>query len=138
MPDLAFVCHGLERVVYELFDDEDSSTVVGKEMHRVRRQIRLDGRPGEHLYISWLSVGGLHEFEIALRHESFFTLAAHSELDVSWTPLWQGMIGCDPILQYDDRHKMWLKIRSENHCVYCCCFQSDVIFVMPRKATPAS
>src|SRR5262245_28589053 len=124
----------LKRVIYELFDWEagDVRTDPAAQREEVTRQVRLEGAGGDRVYISWSWGRGQPDYFLEHATGSFFTNPPDAELDVSGSPLWRPLVGREVTIEYRDKGWQVIEVRAGEAVVYCCSFQMDRVYVMPR------
>jgi hypothetical protein len=124
----------LERVVYELFDWEGVRvrTDPVAQCNELTRQLRLEGAGGARVYISWAWGRGRPDYFLEHAAGTFFTDPPAAELDVSGTSVWRPLVGRPVTIDYRDKSWQVIEVRADAAVVYCCSFQMDRVYVMPR------
>ncbi|HJZ90513.1 MAG TPA: hypothetical protein VKE40_06540 [Gemmataceae bacterium] len=124
----------LERVIYELFESEGGAVRrdPAAQCDEVTRQVRLEGAAGERVYISWAWGRGQPDYFLEHAPGSFFTNSPDAELDVTASPVWRPLVRREVIIGYRDNEWQVIEVRAGEAVVYCCSFQMDRVYVMPR------
>jgi hypothetical protein len=111
----------LLRVVYELFesDAEHLDQQSSMNWHEIDREIRLEGKGGEQVYISWGWQDSPAQYAIEMSPQPFFTPPAPITRDMSGSLLWAGLIGKEVTFAYLDPGHQILEVRAGAISVYC-------------------
>lgn len=136
----------LQRVVYNLFESDaqvlDASPSA--EFHQIDREIVLEGRQGERIYVSWEESPDADDpsvYRVACRGQSFFTPGVPVVRDYSEHELWQPLLETEIELSFRDADHRVLEIRGAGRSVFVCSYETgswgaDVLHI--SSAVPSS